>query len=152
MAKVKVLTIKEYISKLHKMLYADMNRDYTMTAIGAHAILVLQYTIGIMKWRKDELRKLDVKTQTMLTMKGFHHLKGNVHCQYLHRSKGRRGLTGLEDTHNCECTVLVNYVLNITDMLTQMVCKITTLMQKFLLKFASSSKFTTPELMDDTHH
>eukprot|EP00957_Ditylum_brightwellii_P209133 15360493-Ditylum_brightwellii.AAC.1 len=42
----------------------------------------------------------------MLTMKGIHHPKGNVHCLYLHQSKGVRGLTGIEDTHNCECDAL----------------------------------------------
>eukprot|EP00957_Ditylum_brightwellii_P125287 9549604-Ditylum_brightwellii.AAC.1 len=57
----------------------------------------------------------------MLTMKGIHHLKGNVHQLYSHQSKGGRGLTGVDDTHNCECAALVKYVLNITDPLTQIV-------------------------------
>eukprot|EP00957_Ditylum_brightwellii_P137821 10507324-Ditylum_brightwellii.AAC.1 len=59
---------------------------------------------------------------------------------------------GVEDTHNCECAALVNYVLNRTDMLIQIVHKTTTLMQKFILKFALSPKFTTHHLMDGTHH
>eukprot|EP00957_Ditylum_brightwellii_P200119 15256020-Ditylum_brightwellii.AAC.1 len=59
---------------------------------------------------------------------------------------------GIEDTHNCECATLVNYVLNSTDTLTQMVRKTATLMQKFLLTFASSPKFTSTELMNGTHH
>eukprot|EP00957_Ditylum_brightwellii_P171275 13037785-Ditylum_brightwellii.AAC.1 len=62
----------------------------------------------------------------MLTMKGIHHPKGNVHRLYLHRSKGGRGLTGVEDTHNCT--------------------------QKFLLEFASAPKFTSPEVVDNHHH
>eukprot|EP00957_Ditylum_brightwellii_P169638 12911939-Ditylum_brightwellii.AAC.1 len=88
----------------------------------------------------------------MLTMKRVHYPKGNVHILYLHRSKGRKGLMGVKDTHNCECTSLVNYALNSTDMLTHTMHKTTTLMQKCQLKFASSPKFTTPELTDDTHH
>eukprot|EP00957_Ditylum_brightwellii_P072737 5528699-Ditylum_brightwellii.AAC.1 len=73
-----------------------------------------------MEWTKGKLRKLDVKTRKMLTMKRIHHPKGNVHCQYLHRSKGGRGLTRVEDTHNCECAALAQYVLHSNDPLTQM--------------------------------
>eukprot|EP00957_Ditylum_brightwellii_P017698 1333044-Ditylum_brightwellii.AAC.1 len=98
-----------------------MNGDYTMTAI-------------CMKWTKDELRKLDMKTRKMLTMKGIHHPKGNVCCLYLYSNKGGRGLTGVEDTHNCKCIALEKYVLSSTDTLTKMVCKTTTPTQKFLLK------------------
>eukprot|EP00957_Ditylum_brightwellii_P151681 11551099-Ditylum_brightwellii.AAC.1 len=56
----------------------------------------------------------------MLTMKGIHHPKGNVHCIYLHRSKDRRGLMRVENIHNCEYAALAKYVLNSTDTFTQM--------------------------------
>eukprot|EP00957_Ditylum_brightwellii_P158868 12092133-Ditylum_brightwellii.AAC.1 len=94
-----------------------MSGDYTMMAICASAIPVLQYMLGIMKWMKGELQKIDVKTQKMLTMKSVHPPKGNAHPLYLHRSKGRRGITGFEDTHNCECAALAEDVLNSTDSL-----------------------------------
>eukprot|EP00957_Ditylum_brightwellii_P203509 15334927-Ditylum_brightwellii.AAC.1 len=64
--KVKVLTIKEYVSHVWKIHNADMYGDYTMTAICAYAIPVLRYIFGIMKWMRSELRKLDVKTQKCL--------------------------------------------------------------------------------------
>eukprot|EP00957_Ditylum_brightwellii_P160895 12250005-Ditylum_brightwellii.AAC.1 len=79
----------------------------------------------------------------MLTMKGIHQPKGNVHCFYLYINKGGRGLTYVEDTHNCKCAVLAKYVLHSTGTLTKMVCKTTTPIQKFLLKFASSPNCTT---------
>eukprot|EP00957_Ditylum_brightwellii_P194551 14818483-Ditylum_brightwellii.AAC.1 len=85
-------------------------------------------------------------------MKGIHHLKGNVHCIYLHRNKGGRGLTKVEDKHNYECAVLAKYVLYSTEALTKMVCDTKTLTQKFMLKFASLPKFTTPKLTDEHHH
>eukprot|EP00957_Ditylum_brightwellii_P037035 2804045-Ditylum_brightwellii.AAC.1 len=87
----------------------------------------------------------------MLTMKGIHHPKGNVHGLYLHRSKGGRGLTGVEDTHNCECAALAQYAFHSNDLLTQMVQNTPTPTQKFLLKFASALKFTSPEIVDDQH-
>eukprot|EP00957_Ditylum_brightwellii_P196556 14976691-Ditylum_brightwellii.AAC.1 len=87
----------------------------------------------------------------MLMMKGIHHPEGNAHRLYLHRSKGGRGLTNVEDTHSCECVALGKYVLNSTDPLAQMVHITVTPMQKFLLKFALSPKIMSPELMDDNH-
>eukprot|EP00957_Ditylum_brightwellii_P075128 5708835-Ditylum_brightwellii.AAC.1 len=120
MKEVKELTKKEYASRVRTILQADMNEDHMMMAICAYAIPVLQYTFGIMKWTKRELRKLDVKTRKMLTMKGIHHPKGNVHHLYLYQNKGGRGLTKVEDTHNYECTVVAKYVISSTNMLTTM--------------------------------
>eukprot|EP00957_Ditylum_brightwellii_P192595 14663150-Ditylum_brightwellii.AAC.1 len=75
MKEVKDVMIKEYISWVQKILNADMVGDYTMTAVCAFVLPVLQYTFGIMKWAKGELQKLDIKTQKMLTMEGIHHHK-----------------------------------------------------------------------------
>eukprot|EP00957_Ditylum_brightwellii_P131603 10036408-Ditylum_brightwellii.AAC.1 len=72
---VKEMTKKEYISRVRKILKADMIREYTMQEICAFALPVLRYTFGIIKWMKGELRKLDMKTRKMLTMKGIHHPK-----------------------------------------------------------------------------
>eukprot|EP00957_Ditylum_brightwellii_P100062 7625491-Ditylum_brightwellii.AAC.1 len=90
-----------------------------MTAICAFAMPVLRYTFGIMKWTKGELKKLDIRTRKLLTMNGHHHPKASTHRLYLRRSRGGRGLTGCEDTHNCKCTALAQYVLGSTDDLTQ---------------------------------
>eukprot|EP00957_Ditylum_brightwellii_P211395 15366126-Ditylum_brightwellii.AAC.2 len=90
-SEVKKMNKKEYISRVCKILKADMIGEYTMQAISVFALLVIRYTFGIMKLTKGKLRKLDVKTKKMLTMNGIHHPKGIVHCLYLHRSKGGRG-------------------------------------------------------------
>eukprot|EP00957_Ditylum_brightwellii_P083056 6313415-Ditylum_brightwellii.AAC.1 len=80
---VQKMTKKEYVSRVHKTLNADINGDSTITAICTYAIPVLCYMFGIMKWTKGELQKLEVKTRTLLTMIGIHHPKGNVDCLYL---------------------------------------------------------------------
>eukprot|EP00957_Ditylum_brightwellii_P030937 2344006-Ditylum_brightwellii.AAC.1 len=61
---------------------------------------------------------MDVKTRKLLTTHGFHHPKANIHCLYLHMSKEGRGLAGLEDTHDAECSALASYVLKSEDPLT----------------------------------
>eukprot|EP00957_Ditylum_brightwellii_P184996 14088216-Ditylum_brightwellii.AAC.1 len=59
---------------------------------------------------------------------------------------------GVGDTHNFECAALAQYVLHSNDPLTQMVQNTPTPTQKFLLKFASAPKFTSPEVVDNQHH
>eukprot|EP00957_Ditylum_brightwellii_P162320 12359487-Ditylum_brightwellii.AAC.1 len=68
---------------------------------------------------KGELRKLNAKTQKMLTMKGIHNPKVNVHQLYLHHVKEGHGLTGVEGTYNCKCAALAAHVCNSTNTLTQ---------------------------------
>eukprot|EP00957_Ditylum_brightwellii_P036394 2755427-Ditylum_brightwellii.AAC.1 len=85
-------------------------------------------------------------------MKGIHHPKGNVHCLYLHWNKGIHGLTGMEDTHDCECAALAAYVCTSINMLAQIVHNIPAPTQTFLFKFAAAPSFTTPELTDVNHH
>eukprot|EP00957_Ditylum_brightwellii_P029501 2229468-Ditylum_brightwellii.AAC.2 len=63
MREVKEMTKKEYISRVRKILKADMIGEYTIQAICAFALPVLRYTFGIMKLTKGELRKLDIKTK-----------------------------------------------------------------------------------------
>eukprot|EP00957_Ditylum_brightwellii_P148756 11325492-Ditylum_brightwellii.AAC.1 len=93
-----------------------------------------------------ETPKLDNKDN-----KGYHYLGVKEGVDF-HMKEGGRGLTGVEDTHNCKCTTLLKYVLNSTNPLTQMVQNTPTPTQKFLLKFALSPNFTSPELTDDNHH
>eukprot|EP00957_Ditylum_brightwellii_P059138 4487340-Ditylum_brightwellii.AAC.1 len=146
---VKEMTEKEYMLRVQKILNANMNGDYTMTTICVYATPVLHYTFGIMKWTKGELRKLDIKTQKLLTMKGIHHPKCSVHHLYLHWIKGFHGLTGVEDTHNCECAALSAYVCTSTDAITEIMRNTPTSTQKFLFKFAAAPNFTNPEMMGD---
>eukprot|EP00957_Ditylum_brightwellii_P151189 11512161-Ditylum_brightwellii.AAC.1 len=88
----------------------------------------------------------------MMTMKGIHCPKGNIHQFYLHWSKDGKGIIDIEETHNCECAALAKYMLNSTDPLTQMVQNTLTPMQKCLLKFALSPNFMSPELKDNNLH
>eukprot|EP00957_Ditylum_brightwellii_P090612 6901050-Ditylum_brightwellii.AAC.1 len=91
---VKKMTKQEYISRVRKILKSNIDDGKTMTAICAFAMPVLRYTFGIMKWTKDKLRKLDIKTCKLLTMHGHHHPKASTHRLYLHWSQGGQGLTG----------------------------------------------------------
>eukprot|EP00957_Ditylum_brightwellii_P178070 13563849-Ditylum_brightwellii.AAC.1 len=116
---VKEQTKKEYFSQLRKNLKSGMNSGNVMTAICTYAVPALQYTFGIMKWTKGELKNIDMNIQKFLTTNGFPHPKTNTYQLYLHHSQEGRSLTGLEDIHNTECAVLAKYVLKSHDPLTK---------------------------------
>eukprot|EP00957_Ditylum_brightwellii_P023012 1736799-Ditylum_brightwellii.AAC.1 len=105
-----------------------------------------------MKWTRAELKKLDIKTQRLLTTHGFHHPKSSILRLYLHRTHRGRGLTGMVTTYDCECSALAKYILDSMDALTQIVRDIATPMQNFLMKFALCPKHTDPKAVDNAHH
>eukprot|EP00957_Ditylum_brightwellii_P040948 3100488-Ditylum_brightwellii.AAC.1 len=123
-----------------------------MTAICAYATPILRYTFGIIKWTRAELQKLDVKTRKLLTTHGFYHPKLSIPHLCLHCTHRGRGITGVETTHDCECSALVKYILESTGTLTQIVRDTPTMTQKFLMKFASRPKHTDPNAVDNDHH
>eukprot|EP00957_Ditylum_brightwellii_P097675 7439843-Ditylum_brightwellii.AAC.1 len=105
-----------------------------------------------MKQTRAELKKLDVKTWKVLTTHGFHHPKSSIPRLYLHRKRRGRGLTGVETTHDCECSTLAKYILDSKDAPTQIVQDTPTPMQKFLMKFILCPKHTDPNAVDNAHH
>eukprot|EP00957_Ditylum_brightwellii_P029055 2194960-Ditylum_brightwellii.AAC.1 len=84
-------------------------------------------------------------------MHGHHHPKVSTHRLYLYWSQGGWGLTGCEDTHNCECTALAQYILDSTDKLTQVVRETPTPTQMFLMKSASLPRYTSRDTVESSH-
>jgi len=52
----------------------------------------------IINWRQ-ELQILDKKTRKLQTIHGQHHPKADVHCLYVPRKQGGRGLMHLEEAY-----------------------------------------------------
>jgi len=59
---------QEYSRRLILVLKSELNARNKITAIGAQAVPVLRYSIGIINWRTEEIKKIDRKTRKMLTM------------------------------------------------------------------------------------
>ena len=59
------------------ILKSELNARNKITAIGALAVLVLRYSFGIIKWRTQEIKRIDRKTRKMLTMHKIHHPKAD---------------------------------------------------------------------------
>eukprot|EP00957_Ditylum_brightwellii_P073884 5613922-Ditylum_brightwellii.AAC.1 len=54
-SKVKQNTMKKYMSRVCKILNANLLGDSIMTVICAYVVPILCYTFGVMKWTRAEL-------------------------------------------------------------------------------------------------
>ena len=68
-----------------------------VSAINARTVSTIRYGAGIIKWTKEELRKLHKKTRKLLTINRALHPQADVDRLYLKRSEGGRGLLSVED-------------------------------------------------------
>ena len=57
------------------ILKSELNAKNKITAVGALAIPDLTYSFDTINWRLEEIRKIDRKTTTILTMYKMHHPK-----------------------------------------------------------------------------
>ena len=68
---------QEYSRGLRTILKPELNARNKITAIGTLTVPVLRYSFGIINWRIEEIKKIDRKTRTMLTMCKMHHPKAD---------------------------------------------------------------------------
>ena len=81
-------------------------------AIKTWVVSVVSYSEAFLGWSRLQLEEIDRRTRMLLTMNnGFHH-KFNVDLLYLSRSKGVRGLIGVQDTAEKAILGLRNYMRN----------------------------------------
>ncbi|XP_063590474.1 uncharacterized protein LOC134767407 [Penaeus indicus] len=66
------------------------------------AVAVMRYGAGIVKWTKEELKKLDRQTREILTMNGALYPKSDVDRLYVARQRGGRGLQSVLETIQSE--------------------------------------------------
>ena len=79
-----------------------MISQYSNDKVIAHntfAIPVLTPTFDIIKWIKDELEQIDVKTRKILSCNGSFHVNSDINRLYTKRNKGGRGLNSIADVY-----------------------------------------------------
>jgi len=76
---------KKYTRRLSMILKSDLNAKNKITAIGALAVPVLKYSLGIINWRLEEIRKTDWKTRKVLTLYKMHQPKADIDSLYVKR-------------------------------------------------------------------
>ncbi len=102
----------EYKRRLKLVLKSKLNGRNKILAINTWAVSVLRYGAGILKWTKDELKKMDRKSRKIMTIHGAFHPKSDTDRLYLTREKGGRGLISCEDCVRSEENNLGWYVRN----------------------------------------
>jgi len=113
---------KEYYRRIKGLLKTELNAKNKIMAITTLAVPVIQYSFGIIKWTKAEIKKLDRQTRKLLTMYGALHPKSDTDRLYLPRKSGGRGMQNIEISHNIAITGLNNYLkLKQTDKYVSMV-------------------------------
>jgi hypothetical protein len=88
----------------------ELSSKNKIQAIGSLVVPALRYSFGIVKWRQEELQKLDRKMTKLLSIHGQHHSKVDVDRLYVHRKPGGRGRMQPEEAYAVEITKLVEYV------------------------------------------
>ena len=66
-AHIKEAISKEYLRRIRKIVKSKLNGGNVVSAINARAVSIIRYGAGIIKWTKEELRKLDWKTRKHFT-------------------------------------------------------------------------------------
>lgn len=109
-AAMKEVMSKEYFRRIRKILKSKLNGGNVVNAINSRAVSIIRYSAGIVKWTKDDLKKLDRKTRKLLTINKALHPQADVDRLYLKRAVGGRGLLSVEDCVNIEVGSLFRYI------------------------------------------
>jgi hypothetical protein len=84
---------------------------------------VLKYSVGIIKWGKEEQQKLDKKTRKLLTVHGERHTTTDVDRFFVPTKQGGRELKQTTEAYVVGITKLVEYVDSKKDPLMRIVRK-----------------------------
>ena len=107
---MKELVTNEYLRRVKALARSKLYSKNLFDALNSWAVSVVRYSAGILNWRENELKAIDVKTRKVLTMNGIFHKKGNVDRVYIKRKLGGRGLISVEDCVRMEERNLRNYL------------------------------------------
>ena len=98
---------KEYLRRLRLILRSKLTRRNKVMAVNTWVVSMMRYRAGILKWNKDELKSLDRKTRSFMTIHGALHPKSDFDRVYLRGEMGGRGLIGCEGCRRMEENSLV---------------------------------------------
>lgn len=101
---------REYLRRTRKILESELSSKNKISAIGALATPVIEYSFAIVQWTNEEIRTLDRKTRKLMTIHGMLHPKADVDRLYVTRKNGGRGLRQLEAAHTVAIYRTAHYI------------------------------------------
>ena len=108
-APIKEKIRKEYYTRIRLILRSELNSGNRFQAIYTLAVPVITYSFNINNCKVTEIRRLDVRTRTLLTMAKMHHPKADVDRLYLPRKDGGR------------CSVLITLATSLWSLVTLLI-------------------------------
>ena len=76
------------------------NGGNTIRAINSRAVSLVRYSVGILKWTKDELKAMDRKTRKIMAMNRIYHPQSDTDRLSIPRMEGGRELLSIADCRN----------------------------------------------------
>lgn len=101
---------KEYRKRVRKILSTELNGKNKIVAIGQFALPLLQYSFGVVDWRREEIKALDRGTRKLLTAHNMHHPRADIDRVYVSRREGGRGLQQIEAAYKTAILNIGNYL------------------------------------------
>ena len=88
---------KEYYRRVRQLTSSKLNDKNTIRALNSRAVSLVKYSVGILKWTKDELKAMDRKTRKIMKMNRMCHPQSDTGRLYILRMDGGRGLLSIAD-------------------------------------------------------
>ena len=92
------------------ILKSELYAKNKITSIEALAVPVLRYSFGIINWRIEEIKRIDMKTRKMQKMYKMYHPKADVDRLYVKRKEGGRGLMQVEAAYKAKIINIADYL------------------------------------------
>ena len=89
---------KIYLRRTRKLLETKLFRRNLIKKINTWAVPLLRYSEPFLKWTRDELKQMDLRTRKLMTMHKALHPRDDVDRLYVSRKEGGRGLASIEDS------------------------------------------------------
>ena len=83
-------TQKKYYRRVRQLASSKLNGTDTISAINSRAVLLVRYSVRILKLTNHELKIMDSKTRKIMTMNRMYHLQVDTDRLYIPRMEDAR--------------------------------------------------------------
>ena len=102
---------KECYRRARGALQSELNVKNKLEAINTLAAPVVTYSLNVVNWNLDEIKRIDRKIRKLVTSNRMHHPKPDASRMYIPRTERGRGMTNLEMAYKTT-TITLNSCLH----------------------------------------
>lgn len=108
-SRMKAKIIKEFESRLRKLLKTKLNSSNMMKAVNTYAISILSYSFGVISWTVTDLEDLNRRLRVMMTKFKMHHPRSSTERVTLPRDLGGRGYIDIKNACYTQINLIRTY-------------------------------------------